>query len=118
MYQTNANQPALLLRGKPENPGNWVELKLIGTTSNRDAIGARVIVTAAGESYLREVNGGNGYAGQSTTRLHVGLGRAPQIDKVEIRWPNGQVETLPPEQTAKLINTFAYVREGKGVVNK
>jgi hypothetical protein len=118
VYQTNANQPALLLRGKPANPGNWVELKLIGTTSNRDAIGARVIVTAAGESYLREVNGGNGYAGQSTTRLHFGLGRAPQIDKVEIRWPNGQVETLPPQQTAKLINTFAYVREGKGVMSK
>ena len=117
-YQSNANQPGLLLRGRPANPGNWVELKLMGETSNRDAIGARVTLTAGGESYMREVNGGNGYAGQSATRLHFGVGRAERLDSVRIRWPNGQVETLPPAQAATLINRVSYIREGKGVINK
>ena len=117
-YQANANQPALLLRGRPVNPGNWAQLKLIGDTSNRDAIGARVTITAGGESYMREVNGGNGYAGQSATRLHFGVGRAERLDSVSIRWPNGQVEQLPPAQVATLLNRVSYIREGKGVINK
>lgn len=117
-YQTNANQPALLFRGRTENPGNWVELKLMGTKSNRDAIGTRVVLTAGGESYLREVNGGNGYASQSTTRLHFGVGSASRVERVEIRWPSGLVQTLSPEQTASLINKLTYIREGEGVVKR
>jgi tetratricopeptide (TPR) repeat protein len=115
-YQTNANQPALLFRGCTDNPGNWVELKLIGTKSNRDAIGTRVVLTAGGQSYLREVNGGNGYSSQSTTRLHFGVGSASSVEHVEIRWPSGLVQTLSPEQTATLINRLTYIREGEGVV--
>jgi hypothetical protein len=117
-YQTNANQPALLFRGRTENAGNWVELKLIGTKSNRDAIGTRVVLTAGGNSYLSEVNGGNGYASQSTTRLHFGVGSASAVDRVEIRWPSGLVQTLPPEQVAALINKFTYIREGEGLVKR
>jgi hypothetical protein len=116
MYQTNANQPALLFRGQPIHAGNWVELKLMGTTSNRDAIGARVTVWAGGDSFMREINGGNGYSGQSSTRVHVGIGRATRLDRVSIRWPNGQLEELPPSQVATLLNRFVYVREGKGVI--
>jgi hypothetical protein len=117
-YQTNANQPALLFRGRTENPGNWVELKLIGTKSNRDALGTRVVLTAGGNSYLREVNGGNGYASQSTTRLHFGVGAASAVDRVEIRWPSGMMQTLPMEQTAGLINKFTYIREEEGIVKR
>ena len=117
-YQTNANQPALLFQGCSEHPGNWVELKLIGTRSNRDAIGTRVVLTAGGTSSLREVNGGNGYSSQSTTRLHFGMGVVSRVDRVEIRWPSGLVETLSPEQTAALINTVTYIREGEGVVKR
>jgi hypothetical protein len=117
-YQTNANQPALLFRGRPENPGNWVALKLIGTRSNRDAIGTRVVLTAGGNTYLREVNGGNGYAGQSTTRLHVGVGSASRVERVEIRWPSGLVQMLSPEQTATLLNRLTYIREGQEVVQR
>ena len=117
-YQTNANQPALLFRGRTEHARNWVELKLIGTKSNRDAIGARVALTAGGQTYLREANGGNGYASQSTTRMHFGVGPASTIDRVEIRWPSGLVQTLSPEQVTALINTITYVREGEGVVKR
>ena len=118
VYQTNANQPALLFRGRTEKPGNWVELKVIGSKSNRDAIGARVVLTAGGHSYLREVNGGNGYASQSTMRLHFGVGAASAVDRVEIRWPSGLVQTLSAEQAAALINKLTYIREGEGVVKR
>jgi hypothetical protein len=117
-YQTNANQPALLFRGRTEQPGNWVELKLIGSKSNRDAIGTRVVLTAGGTSYLREVNGGNGYASQSTTRLHFGIGSASGVDRVEVRWPSGLVQALSAEQAASLMNTLTYIREGEGVVKR
>ena len=114
IFQTNANQPALLFRGMPERAGNWAALKLIGTKSNRDAIGARVLLTAGGETYLREVNGGNGYSGQSSTRLHFGIGAAKEIERVEIRWPSGLVEVFTGEQVQA--NRISTIREGEGVV--
>jgi enediyne biosynthesis protein E4 len=46
-------------------------------------------VKAGGESWIREVNGGNGYSGQSSKRLHFGLGRLDRLDQVEVRWPSG-----------------------------
>lgn len=118
-YQTNANQPALLLRNVTEGAGSWLELKLVGTKANRDAIGARVLVTADdGETYLREVNGGNGYSSQSTTRLHFGLGAAKAVKKIEIRWPGGETQILEGAEGRPPVplNSFVYVREGQGLV--
>jgi hypothetical protein len=91
MYQTNANQRALLYRGVEAAPGNWVQLALVGATV-RDAVGARVTLQAGGQTQIREVDGGNGYAGQSTTRLHFGIGTATRVESVTIRWPNGQIQ--------------------------
>ncbi len=119
-YQTNANQPALLYHNVTPSAGNWVALKLIGKTSNRDAIGARVTLTVDGETWLREVNGGNGYSSSSTTRLHIGLGSAKKISKVEIRWPNGKIETLEGKDGRSPIplGALSYIEEGKGVVRR
>jgi hypothetical protein len=102
--QSNADQPSLLYRGTTQQHGNWVELKLVGTKSNRDAIGARVTLRAGTTRLIREVNGGNGYSSQSTLRLHFGLGSAEKVDSVEIRWPSGLVEktTVPLNQITKL----------------
>jgi hypothetical protein len=91
-YQTNADQPALLYHNVSEGVGNWVELKLVGTKSNRDAIGARVTLKAGGQSMIREVNGGNGYSGQSSLRLHFGIGHATKVESAEIKWPSGAVQ--------------------------
>src|SRR5262249_50623293 len=113
LVQTNADQPLLMYHNITERAGNWVELKLIGTKSNRDAIGARVRLEAAGLVQIREVDGGNGYAGQSSRRLHFGLGKAGKIDRVEIRWPSGRVETVTVP-----INRITYLQEGKGVVGR
>jgi len=80
----------------PASPGtaHWIELNLIGTKSNRDAIGARVTLKIGSATLIREVNGGNGHAAQSSKRLHFGLGAAAKIDSLEIRWPSGLVEKL------------------------
>jgi len=96
-FQTNANQTPLLYHNTAAGAGHWLEVKLVGTRSNRDAIGARVTVTAGAKRMIREVNGGNGYAGQSSQRLHFGLGADAQIAPLHIRWPSGteQDVTVP-----------------------
>ena len=86
--------------------------KLVGTKSNKAAIGARVTVTADGVSQIREVKGGNSYISQSDLRLHFGLGpNTTKIAKVEIRWPNGNAEELK-DVAADAIYT---VVEGAGI---
>lgn len=93
MYQTNADQPSLMYQNETAVAGKWIELKLVGTKSNRDAIGARITLRAGGREWIREVDGGNGYSGQSSTRVHFGLGSVEKIDEMEIRWPSGKKET-------------------------
>jgi len=111
LVETNADQPLLLYHNVTEKPGNWIELKLIGVKSNRDAIGARVRVEAGGLTQIREVDGGNGYAGQSTRRVHFGLGKAAKIDSLQIKWPSGATETVTVP-----LNRVSYIEEGHGVL--
>lgn len=113
IIQTNADQPLLLFHNVTEKTGNWIELKLIGLQSNRDAIGARVQVEAGGITQIREVDGGNGYAGESTRRVHFGLGQAAKIDRLEIKWPSGRTQ-----QVTVPLNRVSYIEEGRGVVPK
>ncbi len=108
-YQTNADQPALLYHGEAQGAGNWIQLKLEGAKLNRDAVGARVTVKAGALNMMREVDGGNGYSGQSTLRLHFGLGTAAKADAIEIRWPDGHKEKI-----AVAANTAVHVQEVKG----
>jgi hypothetical protein len=111
IVQTNANQSPIVYHNVSENVGNWVELKLIGTKSNRDGIGARVQLQAGGLTQIRELDGGNGYAGQSMHRVHFGIGTANKIDALRIRWPSGLVE-----QVNVPINTVTSLQEGSGIV--
>ena len=110
-YQTNADQPALLYHNQTGSTGNWIGMRLTGTQSNRDAIGARLTIRAGGQTWIREVDGGNGYASQSTTRIHVGLGSAAKVDSVAIRWPSGATETVSVP-----LNQITSIEEGKGVI--
>jgi hypothetical protein len=123
LYQSNQRRESLLFQNVTEGAGRWVQLRLVGAGvreggSNRSAIGARVTVTAGGERYLREVNGGNGYAGQSTTRLHFGLGQAEAVEKVEICWPSGRVEVLEAKEGKPPvpIDAVSLIEEGKVVI--
>jgi len=111
ILQTNADQAPVLYHNISENTGNWIELKLIGTKSNRDGIGARVQIQAGGLTQIRELDGGNGYAGESTRRVHFGIGTATKIEYMQIRWPSGHVD-----QISVPINRLSYVEEGVGVM--
>jgi len=111
VVQTNANQAPLVYHNISQRVGNWIELKLIGTKSNRDGIGARIQLQAGGLTQIREVDGGNGYASQSTRRVHFGIGTAKKIDHLQIHWPSGHVEQLEVP-----INRLCYIEEGHGLV--
>jgi hypothetical protein len=90
----NVGEPPSLLKNMNANGYHRALFKLIGTKSNRAAIGGRVTVHAAGVKQFSEVRGGGSYLSQNDLRLHFGLGTAKKMETVEIRWPNGTVETL------------------------
>ena len=90
---------ANLLYHNNGNDNQWIKFRLIGTRSNRAAIGAKVRVrtTINGKSIwqMREVPGGDGLRGQNSLHVHVGLGNATNADLVRIEWPSGTVQELP-----------------------
>jgi len=110
------NGPARLLRNDNGNRNDMLRMKLIGTKSNRDAIGARVTVTTASGAKLMEmVKTGSSYLSQSELPLTFGLGK-PSPGKtvdVEIAWPSGRRESL----TQVVADQFITVEEGKGIVS-
>ncbi len=99
----NLNDRPRLLRNDLGNQHHWLELRLIGTTSNRDAVGARVRLTAGGHTQLRDVRTSSGYLSQSDPRLHFGLGSTSRVDRVEISWPSGTVQILEKIAADQLI---------------
>jgi tetratricopeptide (TPR) repeat protein len=94
VYISNQGQDGVLYRNEIGSRNNWLQVDLVGTTCNRDAIGARVTLVSEGSSQVREVNGGNGDHSQCPYRLHFGLGQRKAIDRLEVRWPNGYVQRL------------------------
>ncbi|MCJ7503353.1 MAG: ASPIC/UnbV domain-containing protein, partial [Acidobacteriia bacterium] len=91
---------------------HWLVVKLVGTRSNRSAIGARVAVTAGGRRQIREVLSGSSYISQSDLRQHFGLGPAPRVDQIEVRWPSGQGEKVGSAEA----DQFVTIQEGRGIV--
>lgn len=87
----NLQEPAEVVRNdSPRDGRNWVRLKLVGTGSNRAAIGARVTLQAGGLRQMAEVVSGQSYYSHSDLRPHFGLGAAATIDWLEVRWPSGE----------------------------
>ena len=77
------------------NWGNqWLIIDTVGTTSNRDGIGARITVEADGHSQVRQIASGSSSISQNMLPVHFGLGEASKVDYIEIRWPSGIVQTL------------------------
>lgn len=90
----NENDVPALFKNLVGIKRHWLLLKLVGTKSNRDALGARVTLTAGGLRLVREVTAGSSYASQSMLPVHFGLDRAPRVDTLEIRWPSGLVQAF------------------------
>ncbi|HQR37654.1 MAG TPA: CRTAC1 family protein [Blastocatellia bacterium] len=103
----NQRGPLVIYKNTADPANNWVEFALVGSVSNRSAVGASVRVFWNGQQQLQEVSGGSGFCAQNDRRLHFGLGTARAIDRVEIRWPSGKVQTL--ENVAA--NTIHVVQE-------
>jgi len=106
-----------LLRCDSRSENNWIKVKLIGTKSNRSAIGARLtcVATFPGESkphrQIDEVRSGGSYFSQSDLRPHFGLGKAEKVDLLEVRWPSGQVESFKDLSANEIIT----IKEGSGI---
>lgn len=92
-FVVNLGARGTLLHNVSTNTGHWVEIKLIGTKSNRDGIGARVELYAGGKRFMQERVASSGYLSQNEGRLHFGLGAATAVDKIVVRWPSGVVQT-------------------------
>jgi hypothetical protein len=101
--------PDLFLTTAP-GKHHWILVKLTGTASNRNAIGARVRVVTGQAAQIAEVQGGGSYLSQNDFRVHFGLGAATAVDRVEVRWPNGREEVWK----AVAVDRIASFREGEG----
>lgn len=107
----NMNEPPSLLRNDIEGANHWIKVKLIGTKSNRSAIGSRVVAHYSGKANAQSLASQSSYLSCNDPRLHFGLGAAERAD-FDIFWPSGQVEHLLGVQADRLIT----VQEGKGIV--
>lgn len=90
----NMNDRPNLYRNEGGNQNHWITLQLEGSRGNRDAIGARVELTAGGRTQVHEVRSGGSYLSHNDMRLHFGLGAASRVEGIRIRWPNGKTEEL------------------------
>jgi hypothetical protein len=92
----NLSDDPMLLVNLARNQNHWVGVHLIGTTSNRDAIGAHVTLRAGARVWVDEVRSGSSYNSSSDLRLHFGLGSDAHLDSIRVRWPNGSIEVFNP----------------------
>ncbi len=103
----NQSGPLLLYRNEVDPRNHWIDFELEGTTSNRDAIGARVSVHWNGQRQLQELVAASGYSAQNQRRLHFGLGAQDAVEKVVIRWPCGREQVID----GPAIDTIHRIRE-------
>ena len=109
---SNNGQPPQLLRNDGGNSNHWLQIFLIGTRSNRDAVGARVKVTASDLVLYDERKGGMSYQSAQDPRLHFGLGQRRTVEEVEIKWPSGELTKLTNLKSDQIL----AIKEGKGLV--
>ena len=107
----NVGDPPTLLVNGNRSSNHRVLFRLVGTKSNRAAIGARITVRAGGMTQFDEVRGGDSYLSQNDLRLHFGLGQAALIDSVEVRWPTGKTESFKNVAADKIYT----IVEGQGI---
>jgi len=107
---SNVNAAPDLFRTETEPGRHWLLVKLVGTTSNRSAIGARLGCTTAGVTQWQEVRGGGSYISQNDLRAHFGLGAAARVERLWVRWPSG----LEEEWRDAAADQILTVREGSG----
>lgn len=112
VFRTTIQPPPHFYRNDLSNSNRWVKLKLVGTSSNRGGIGAKIRAKATinGKAYwqLREASSQNTFCGQNSPEIHFGLGDAARIDSLRLEWPSGQIDHF----TNLTVNRFFTVQEG------
>jgi hypothetical protein len=101
----------MLLVNLAKNDNHWIEFHLIGTTSNRDAIGARLTMRSVKRLWVNEVRSGSSYNSSSDLRLHFGLGKEMHLESIQVRWPNGETELFDSPAT---VDRIIELTEGHG----
>jgi hypothetical protein len=91
---TTLDDGVQLMRNDTRSPGHYLQVRLEGKRSNRDAVGARVTILAGGRPDIRELKGGGSYLSAADPRLHFGLGDLTTVDVLQVRWPSGQKDVL------------------------
>ncbi|HEV2314220.1 MAG TPA: CRTAC1 family protein [Candidatus Acidoferrales bacterium] len=113
LVNNNGERPQLL-RNDGGNANHWLEILLIGSRSNRDAVGARVKLSAGDLVLYEQRKGGMSYQSAHDPRLHFGLGKYSFVDALEVLWPSGAVTKLSGIQADRII----AIEEGKGLVER
>ncbi len=109
---TNCNQRPDLLQNTVGNRNNWIQIQVVGEKSNRSGIGTKIKVVTGRHVQYREVQSGGSYLSFHDLRAHFGVGKAEQIDLLEIRWPSGQIDS----GTNLSVNHRFLVVEGSKIV--
>jgi hypothetical protein len=107
----NMNEPPSLLRNDVSGGNHWLKVKLVGSKSNRSAIGSRVIARYGGRQQAQEVTAQSSFYSVNDPRLHFGLGSETSAD-LTVRWISGAVETIARVKADQIIT----IKEGKGIV--
>ena len=110
----NLNDGPTLLRNQSPSPNAWLLVRLVGTRTNRAAIGSRVLVESEGRRQIQEVRSGGSFCSQSDLRLHFGLGRAREATRVTVKWLGGGQEIVEHVPADRLV----VIQEGKGIVGQ
>jgi len=109
----NINDRPLLLRNQSPPPNSWLLVRLVGTQTNRAAIGSRVVVETNGHRQLLEVQSGGSFCSQNDLRLHFGLGAAREA-RLEVQWLGGAKENFERVPANRLVT----IQEGKGILSR
>jgi len=110
----NMNDSPTLLHDCATAAGGSLVVQLIGTRSNRSAIGARVTVHLAGRRLIDEVRSGGSFCSQNDLRIHVGLGGRRRADRLDVAWPSGAADAVASLDADQLV----VIREGSGVIRR
>ena len=107
---SNMNSRPSLLVNQVRSSNHWITIKTVGTKSNRDGIGARIMVKAGTRTLVDEVRSGSSYDSNNDMRVHFGLGTGAKTDWVQIRWPSGRVEKFD----GLAVDKIHELKEGSG----
>jgi len=106
----NRNGRPSLLTNRVKYPNHWMEVRTIGTKSNRSGIGARLTVKTRSRVQIDEIRSGSSYLSNNDMRAHFGLGANAEVEYLEVRWPSGLVERF----RALNVDSIVTVKEGTG----